>query len=112
MPSARSPAAPASRSSSAASVSPATTATTSRGREPRHVPAGFVAPRPEILDAFLACALDRRLELGDLVRSQAEARQPELRRNAVPLARLAQELREATHERPGRLVPVLPVRVG
>ena len=43
---------------------------------------------------------------------EAEARQPELRAHAVPLARLAQQPREAAHERARRLVPVLPVRIG
>ena len=44
--------------------------------------------------------------------TRPKRRQPELRRDAVALARLVQQPREAAHERPGGLVPVLPVRIG
>ena len=81
-------------------------------REVRHEAARLVAPGPEIVDSLLARGGDRRLELGDLVFGETEARQPELRAHSVPLAGLAQQPREAPHERPRRLVPVLPVRIG
>src|SRR5436190_1039357 len=76
-----------------------------------HVTAGLVAPRPEVVDAFLARGRNGRLELRDVPAIEAEARHPELRADPVALGRLAEEAGEAAHERAGRLAPVLPVRI-
>ena len=83
-----------------------------RRRQVRHVAACLVPPRPEIVDTFFACAGERRLELGDLLARETEARHPELGADAVPRAGLCEESREAPDERPGRLAPMLPVRIG
>ncbi len=42
-------------------------------RERGHVPAGLVAPRPEVVDALLARRRDRGLELGDLLAPSARS---------------------------------------
>src|SRR5581483_8541836 len=66
--------------------------------ERRHVPAGLVAPGPEVIDTLFASRRDGRLELRDVLPVEPEARYPELRADAMPLGRLAQQTREAPHE--------------
>ena len=83
-----------------------------RCRERRHVATGLVPPRPEVVDSFFARCRDRSFEVGDVLAREAEAGHPELRRYAVAVRGLAQEPCEPAHERLGRTVPVLPVRIG
>src|SRR2546430_9056372 len=67
-------------------------------------------PRSTLFPYTTLFRSNRGLELGDLLLRKPEARQPELRADAVALARLVQQPRKAAHERTGRLVPVLPDR--
>src|SRR2546430_12780143 len=69
-------------------------------------------PRSTLFPYTTLFRSNRGLELGDLLLRKPEARQPELRADAVALARLVQQRRKAAHERTGRLIPVLPVRIG
>ena len=69
-----------------------------RGREAGHVAAGLVAPRPDVVDPGRARRRHRRLEVGDVVARQAEARQPELGADAVTSRGLGEERGEAADE--------------
>ena len=75
------------------------------------MPARFVPPGPEILDARGAGGRDRRFEVGKVVARQPEARQPELGADAVSCRGLGEQRGEATDERLRGLVEVLPVRI-
>ena len=77
----------------------------------RHVPAGLVAPRPEVLDAGSSRGRNRPLEIGDVVARQSEAGEPELGLDALTRGRFREQLGEAADEFLRRLVEVLPVRI-
>jgi hypothetical protein len=77
-----------------------------------HVAASLITPCPKVLDALLARGDDRVLELRNVLGCEAEARQPQLRADAVTLRGLAQQAREPPYERTGSLTPVLPIGVG
>ncbi len=81
-------------------------------RERAHVPARLEAPRPEVVDAGRARRRHSRLEVGDLRRRQAEARDPELRADAVAGRGAGQQTGEPVDEGAGRLAEDLPVGIG
>jgi hypothetical protein len=65
------------------------------------VAARLVAPRPDVVDPGGARRLDRRLEVGNVLACEAEARHPQLRPDAVRAAVSASSCREAADERAG-----------
>ena len=70
------------------------------------------APRPEIVDPGGTRGGDGLLEVRNVGRAEAEARDPELGGDAVSGGGRRQELGVARDERDGRLVEAVPVRVG
>ena len=83
-----------------------------RRRERAHVPARLERPRPEVVDAGGARGGDGCGQIGNVGGGQAEARNPELRSDAVRARRRRDALGVLAHERLGGLPERLPVRVG